>query len=228
MSREHFWIAAIAISLALSFPCASGATTAVNRTTVEDDHRSLQQACPAGWKVASGTIYDSWPKPGSEECVDYSGCEYAGQFSRIDGGEQKCCCINGARWLDGGSGDFACRFPPLKVKTMRVAATYDRDSSLLGKKVRVRVAGRPTVVTANVLDVCNDADCDGCCKLNSSNKRFKLIDLEAQVACSLLGLDYSDPDFDVNSLDTPQNLRPYARRSTLPLCYKVIGVADPV
>jgi hypothetical protein len=149
-------------------------------------------------------------------------------FSRIDGGAGECCCLNGAGWLDGGNGDFACRFPPSKVKAMRVAATYDLDPSLLGKKLRVRVAGRPTAVTVNVLDVCNDSDCDDCCKINSSNGRYKLLDLEAQVACSLFGLNYDDPDFDVNNLDLPQNFRPYAKRNTIPLCYRVIGQADPV
>ena len=75
----------------------------------------------------------------------------------------------------------------------------------------------------NVKDVCNDDDCDGCCSQNSSNGRYKLLDLEAQVASVLFGLDYSDLEFDVNEIDTPPNRRAGAWRDTFPLCYKVVS-----
>lgn len=174
--------------------------------------------------MASGTIFDSWPKPGTTECIDYSGCKWAGMFSTIDGGSQKCCCKNGAAWLNGGNGNYNCRISPAKVKQMQVAATWDQDAGLLGKQLRVLVATNPSKrVTANVKDVCNDDDCDGCCSVNSSNGRYKLLDLEAQVASVLLGLNYSDPRFDVNNVDTPPNKRAGARSWTMPLCYKVVA-----
>jgi hypothetical protein len=203
-------------------------TSNVTTTTTTRTMSSTEsvQSCPYGWKMASGTIYDSWPKPGSVECIDYSGCEWAGQFSTLDSGSEQCCCKNGAQWLDGGDGVMKCRLPPTIVRKKRVIATYDLDNVLLNKKIQIRIAGTNKYVTGNVLDVCNDDDCDGCCKANSSNKRYKLLDVEAQLASLLLGLDYTDPNFDVNNLDTPSNKRYKANPNTIPLCYKVIGKAD--
>lgn len=189
-------------------------------------HRHLAQNCPRGWSKASGTIYDSWPKPGSTECVDYDGCKWAGQFNSLDGGSKQCCCKNGAKWLDGGNGQYACRFPESLVKQFKMAATWNEDASLLGKKLKVKIAGKSKAVNVNVLDVCKDADCDGCCSDNASNGKYKLLDLEAQVACGLLGCNYASPNFDVNNLSYPVNKRPRANRDTMPLCYKVIGPAD--
>ena len=188
--------------------------------------RQLIQSCPKGWKKASGTIFDSWPKPGSTECIKYSGCKWAGEFANIDSGNKQCCCLHGAQWLDGGTGKFACRFNQTMVKEMRVAATWDQQDKLLGKQVEIMIADQTaTTVLANVLDLCKDSDCGGCCKKNTANGKYKLLDLEAQVACDLLGLNYSDPNFDVNNLNTPVNKRPKVNHGTMPLCYKVVGHA---
>ncbi len=94
--------------------------------------------CPAGWLPAVGTLYDSWPAPGTTECIDYSGCEWAGQFNNIDPGDAKP-CNRGAKWLSGGlkPPNFACRFPQSLVKKWNVAATYMLDNALLGRKLQV-------------------------------------------------------------------------------------------
>lgn len=99
---------------------------------------SAEPNCPAGWLPAVGTLYDSWPAPGTTECIDYSGCEWAGQFNNIDPGDGKP-CNRGAKWLSGGlqPPNFACRFPQSLVKKWNVAATYKLDNALLGRKLQV-------------------------------------------------------------------------------------------
>ncbi|KAG2442485.1 hypothetical protein HXX76_002571 [Chlamydomonas incerta] len=140
--------------------------------------------CPSGWSKAVGTAYDSWPKSGTSECIDYEGCKWAGQF--VFGPDQSSPCRSPSQWLDGGSGIMACRYPASQVAAWKIAATYQLDASLLGRKLEVMVQGAPQrTVTVNVKDVCSDDDCDGCCKKNTGNKAWKLIDLEKGPARTL-------------------------------------------
>ena len=37
------------------------------------------------WKKANLTYFTSYPDPGSEECIKYNGCMWAGQFAFVDG-----------------------------------------------------------------------------------------------------------------------------------------------
>lgn len=187
--------------------------------------------CPAGWLPAVGTIYDSWPKPGSKECVDYSGCQWAGMFSSTDPGPCAGPCNTAAdgsqaQLLDGGSGQVCCRWPEAVVKSWAMAATYDKDTALLGKTLQIMVEGVPgRTATVNVRDVCADSDCDGCCKTNTGNKAWKLIDIEKWPASTLLGFDPTAATFDINNLDLPNaaGMRPGAPESSImPLCYKVL------
>ncbi len=87
-------------------------------------------------------------------------------------------------------------------------------------------------VTVNVADVCNDDDCDGCCKENTGNKAWKLIDLEKWPASKLLGFKAQARGFDINELeDLPSNedgQRPGAPEGVIPLCYRDIGPADRI
>jgi hypothetical protein len=60
-----------------------------------------------------------------------------------------------------------------------MAATYELDNVLLGKTLQIMVEGVPgRTVTVNVKDVCADSDCNGCCKANTGNKAWKLLDIE--------------------------------------------------
>ncbi len=61
-------------------------------------------------------------------------------FNSIDGGSNKN-CKNGAKWLDGGAGTYDCRFPETLVKQWNIAATYNMDNALLGKKLQVGASG---------------------------------------------------------------------------------------
>eukprot|EP00798_Chlamydomonas_sp_ICE-L_P023707 gene23707-9249_t len=190
---------------------------------------SAEAICPSGWSPAVGTIYDSWPKPGTVECVDYSGCHWAGQFSTVTAGPAKGPCAPGAKMLNGGTGVVECRWPEETVRSWSMASTYSRDPSLLQKKLEVMVEGSTKVVTVQVLDVCADSDCEGCCKSNTGDRKWKLIDLEKWAASELLGFDPSNPKFDVNNVGYPVSvgMRPGADESSvMPLCYKVVGSID--
>ncbi|KAG2491580.1 hypothetical protein HYH03_010147 [Edaphochlamys debaryana] len=188
----------------------------------------VDAACPSGWFPAVGTIYDSWPKPGSKECVDYSGCQWAGQFFKIDGGSGP--CINGAQWLDGGNGDYACRFPESTVRSWSIAATYMLDDRLLGRKLQVMVENRPAVTTVvNVRDVCSDDDCDGCCAANTGGATWRLIDIEKWPASTLLGFNPSSGSFDINNVDIPtaSGMRPGAPEDSAAPSTRIAPAAQP-
>ncbi|KAG2428338.1 hypothetical protein HXX76_010484 [Chlamydomonas incerta] len=184
--------------------------------------------CPSGWSPAVGTLYDSWPKPNTRECKDYSGCQWAGRFNFGPSSEKP--CKSPSMLLDGGNGDKTCRYPPDVVKGWNMAATYDLDSSpLYGKKLQVMVQTAPLrTVTVNVMDVCKDSDCKMCCRDNTGNKAWKLIDLEKGPASALLGFDTSSAKFDINDVNYPvhNGLRKGAASGAMALCYKIVGAAD--
>ena len=129
---------------------------------------------------------------------------------------------------DGGSFEVACRWPESTVRQWDIAATWDRDPALLGRTIEVRVQGRDRIVRVNVLNVCADSDCNGCCSRNAANGAYKLIDLEKWSALNLLqSFDPSAPNFDVttlgSALPTSIGLRPGAHEgNVMPLCYRVV------
>lgn len=206
---------------------------------------SSTSGCPAGWAAANGSIYSSWPMPGSQECVKYEGCRWAGQFSAISATGSGGKCASGAAKISGGNGTpKECRFTPETVKSMRVASTTVKDfARLKGKKVEVFIEGRPQVkTTVTIRDNCNDKDCkddncsgtySGCCSKNSDNGKYLLLDLEASAGASdLLGIDLTKKDvggpFQENELpEWALNKRPglpacVGGSNTLPLCYRVV------
>ncbi|KAG2485983.1 hypothetical protein HYH03_015306 [Edaphochlamys debaryana] len=182
-------------------------------------HQVATKGCPPGWSPAVGTPYDAWPKPGTKECVQYSGCKWAGMFNSIDGGgSEPGSCRNGAQWLDGGMGDMACRIPESLVRSWSMAATYDRDRALLGRRLEVMVEGAPErSVVVEVMDVCSDDDCDGCCRDNTGDGRWRLIDLEKWPASQLLGFSPAGEKFDININKYPYDLKLSDRYSLTPL-----------
>jgi hypothetical protein len=105
------------------------------------------------WKTGSKTNYTSYPEPGSEECIKYSGCKYQGQFSAC--GEER----KSLAW----------------VKAHNIAAFFP-----LGRMSQHNLclrAGKKTM-EVTVYDTCGDADCDGCCTRNRGSAAA-LIDLES-------------------------------------------------
>ncbi len=110
-------------------------------------------ACETDWHIANLTNYESHPAPDSEECLEYSGCTWAGQFYGLDG-------VYGEEW----------------VAAHNIVAVHLKDWDRLGMKVlRLRQNGRELTVQA--LDACADADCEGCCTANLGGDGF-LIDVE--------------------------------------------------
>ncbi|KXZ41007.1 hypothetical protein GPECTOR_997g267 [Gonium pectorale] len=84
-------------------------------------------------------------------------------------------------------------------------------------------------VTVNMIDVCSDSDCDGCCSKNTGNGAYKLIDLEKWPASQLLGFNPNADNFDINDVSKPtaRNLRPGAPGdSVMALCYRDVGRCD--
>ncbi len=104
------------------------------------------------WKTGVKTTYTSWPAPGSEECVEYNGCEWAGYF---------------AHCTDQKSEDW--------VAAHNIAAVFP-DEGLERHDLCIRSGDRVMVVSA--IDTCGDSDCDGCCTRNRGGADA-LIDLES-------------------------------------------------
>lgn len=109
--------------------------------------------CGSAWYRANLTNYESYPAPGSDECVIYNGCMWSGYFYGISGKQ-----------------------PESWVMVNNIAAVHLKDWSWLGlKTINLRQGNKR--ITAKVYDACSDSDCDGCCTANLAGDGY-LIDLE--------------------------------------------------
>ena len=109
------------------------------------------------WRKANLTTYESYPDPDSDECIKYSGCEWAGQFAALDDKQSE-------SW----------------VKSHNIASVHSKDFNKYKlKTLRLRQGSRQ--IDVKVYDMCADSDCSGCCSANSSSTDF-LIDLEKYTA----------------------------------------------
>lgn len=109
--------------------------------------------CGSAWYRANLTHYESYPDPGSDECVIYNGCTWAGQFYGLNG-------VQPESW----------------VMANNIAAVHLKDWGWLGmKNINLRQGSRR--ITAKVYDGCSDSDCNGCCTANLAGDGY-LIDLE--------------------------------------------------
>ena len=105
------------------------------------------------WHQANLTWYTSWPEPGSEECIEYNGCTWAGYFAGIEGQMTE-------EW----------------VSLHNIIAVHEKDFEKYKLKTfRLRMNG--STIDAVVYDMCSDSDCDGCCTENAGEIGF-LIDIE--------------------------------------------------
>ncbi len=109
------------------------------------------------WRDANLTNFTSYPEPGSEECEDFSGCEWAGRFAFVDGQQTEA-------W----------------VMAHNIAAVHSDHADQYGlHTLRLRAEDRRIDVV--VYDLCSDSDCSGCCTRNARETGF-LIDLEHYTA----------------------------------------------
>jgi hypothetical protein len=106
------------------------------------------------WKSANETVFESYPPPGSVECIQYSGCQYEGQF-------QDCSQTVPLSWVK--SHNIVSVFPDINSLGYHNLCLKDPSS------------GQSIVVIA--LDTCADSDCSGCCTQNKGNAD-ELIDVE--------------------------------------------------
>jgi hypothetical protein len=105
------------------------------------------------WKSANKTNYTSYPDPGSEECVKYNGCTWAGQFAACDGKKSE-------DW----------------VASHNIVSAFPDFTALKLHDLCLRKGTKSIVVT--VLDTCADSDCSGCCTENKGSAD-QLIDIES-------------------------------------------------
>jgi hypothetical protein len=106
-----------------------------------------------GWRKANLTHYESFPDPGSEECIKYNGCTWAGQFAALEGKQSE-------SW----------------VRSNNIASVHSKDFEKYKLKT-LRIRKGASQIDAKVYDMCSDTDCDGCCTENAGKLGF-LIDLE--------------------------------------------------
>ena len=136
----------------------SNASPESSGTTVE----SSATAADTVWNKAYLTWYISWPDPGSEECVVYNGCEWAGYFAGINGQQTE-------QW----------------VSEHNIISIHEKDwGKYRGKTFRLRQ--NDNTIDAVVYDKCADSDCDGCCTQNAGDLEF-LIDVESYTCERLTG-----------------------------------------
>lgn len=109
--------------------------------------------CGSAWYRANLTHYESYPAPGSDECIIYNGCLWSGYFYGISGKQ-----------------------PESWVMANNIAAVHLKDWSWLGlKTLNLRQGSKR--ITVKVYDGCSDSDCNGCCSANLAGDGY-LIDLE--------------------------------------------------
>ena len=119
--------------------------------------RAGTSACDAPgleWKTGAKTYFTSYPPPGSEECIKYSGCQYEGQFAGCD------------------------KMEPLTwVMSHNIVAAFPDFTALKLHDLCLKSSAGKTIVVT-VLDTCGDSDCSGCCTQNKGTAD-ELIDVES-------------------------------------------------
>ena len=133
------------------------ATTPESSAAVPESAASPESSPAAAdtvWNKANLTWYISWPDPGSEECVVYNGCQWAGYFAGLEDQQTE-------EW----------------VSQHNIISIHEKDwNKYKLQTFRLRQNGRS--IDAVVYDKCADSDCDGCCTQNAGTLGF-LIDIES-------------------------------------------------
>ena len=134
-------------------PSSSSENIAESSSSASAPSSSSESAADTIWHQANLTWYTSWPEPGSEECIEYNGCTWAGYFAGVEGQMTE-------EW----------------VKEHNIIAVHEKDwKKYKLKTFRLRMNG--STIDAVVYDMCSDSDCDGCCTENAGEIGF-LIDIE--------------------------------------------------
>jgi hypothetical protein len=105
------------------------------------------------WRKANLTNFTSYPDPNSDECINYNGCLWAGQFAFVDGKQTE-------SW----------------VQAHNIIAVHSKDAGTYKLKT-LRLRQGTKQIDVIVYDMCSDSDCNGCCTENCAETGF-LIDIE--------------------------------------------------
>jgi hypothetical protein len=105
------------------------------------------------WRTAHKTWYESYPDPNSEECIEYNGCFWEGQFAACEGKKEE-------SW----------------VAAHHIVSAFPDFEELELHDLCLRKGSNTIVVT--VIDTCSDLDCDNCCTENLGDAE-QLIDMES-------------------------------------------------
>ena len=134
-------------------PESSAAESALESSSAVES-AAVEPVADTVWNKANLTWYISWPDPGSEECVVYNGCEWAGYFAGLPDQQTE-------EW----------------VSEHNIISIHEKDwGKYKLKTFRLRQNGR--TIDATVYDKCADSDCEGCCTQNAGELGF-LIDIES-------------------------------------------------
>lgn len=133
--------------------------TAIGSSGPNVDHLQVAGPIVTGgtWRQANLTWYTSYPDPGSEECIKYNGCTWAGQFAALPD-----------------------KMPESWVKANNIAAVHEKDFAKYKLKT-LRIKQGTRQLDVKVYDMCSDSDCNGCCTQNAAATGF-LIDIEKYTA----------------------------------------------
>ena len=142
-------------------PESSAAESALESSSAVES-AAVEPVADTVWNKANLTWYISWPDPGSEECVVYNGCEWAGYFAGLPDQQTE-------EW----------------VSEHNIISIHEKDwDKYKLKTFRLRQNGR--TIDATVYDKCADSDCEGCCTQNAGELGF-LIDIESYTCERLSG-----------------------------------------
>ena len=142
-------------------PESSAAESALESSSAVES-AAVEPVADTIWNKANLTWYISWPDPGSEECVVYNGCEWAGYFAGLPDQQTE-------EW----------------VSEHNIISIHEKDwGKYKLKTFRLRQNGR--TIDATVYDKCADSDCEGCCTQNAGELGF-LIDIESYTCERLSG-----------------------------------------
>ncbi len=153
---------ALPTSSSVVAPESSEALPLSSATLPTESSSSTTALADTTWNKAYLTWYISWPDPGSEECIVYNGCEWAGYFAGLSDQQTE-------EW----------------VSEHNIISIHEKDwGKYKLKTFRLRQNGKS--IDAVVYDKCSDNDCDGCCTKNAGNLEF-LIDVESYTCERLTG-----------------------------------------
>ncbi len=160
ITRSHLSTLFLAVACSMALACIGEPENqgpAAAPTVGSDDQAATgdqEFEVASGWKRADLTNFTSYPDPDSEECREYNGCTWAGQFAFVNGKKSE-------NW----------------VRNHNIIAVHQRDANRYKLKT-FRLKKGSDQIDVKVYDMCADSDCDGCCTENARGTGF-LIDIES-------------------------------------------------